>query len=329
MAPQLPSAEKANHVLGVSPTTDDSTPSTPTLAENTASTPKYGFIARFKALFSGWYYLGEVVGIILSAASIVSICVVVGYYDQKSPPNWYFPFHLPIGEEGVRPQLTLNSLLSMLSVIGSTCAMIPVSKGLGQLKYIWFIQQDRQLADLEMFDSASRSKLGSAQLIWKLRLKYVNLKRPAASHLAVLGGLASLLALAYGPYVQNLIVTKIDYFEALDQRAEISFSHLMNTGAINGMLGDSPTVKAAVGTALLDASNDWVVPPHHCPTGECFWEGYYTLAACTRCADITDRLEKTCAPYEPAGIDTPATGGCNISLPSGLSTFYDDGSHAP
>ena len=172
MAPQSPSAdaEKVNHMIGVSLTTDGSTPSTPTLADNTESTPKNGYMTKLKALFSGWYYLGEVVGIIISAASILSICVVVGYFNGKPPPKWFLPFYIPING-GIRPQLTLNSLLAMLSVIGSTCAMIPVSKGLGQLKYIWFIQQDRQLADLEMFDSASRSKLGSAQLIWKLRLK--------------------------------------------------------------------------------------------------------------------------------------------------------------
>lgn len=41
-------------------------------------------------------------------------------------------------------------------------------------------------------------------------------------HLAVLGGLASLLALAYGPFVQNLIVINIEYRDA-NQDALVSY----------------------------------------------------------------------------------------------------------
>lgn len=76
-----------------------------------------------------------------------------------------------------------------------------------------------------------------------------------------------------------------------------------------------------VDSALLDQSDDWVVPPHNCPTGECDWEGYWTMAACTRCADITDRLERVCTPYKPATGNSSASGGCDVFLPNGLSTF--------
>lgn len=129
--------------------------------------PAKSSFERFSALFDNWYYAGEVVGILISGLAIASICIVVWYYDNKEAPLWTAP--VPGRDQPFT--FTINSLLSILSVFGSTCAMIPVTKGLGQLKYLWFMEKDRTLADLETFDSASRGKVGSAQLMWKLRFK--------------------------------------------------------------------------------------------------------------------------------------------------------------
>ncbi|KAK2017190.1 hypothetical protein LZ32DRAFT_600802, partial [Colletotrichum eremochloae] len=201
----------------------------------------------------------------------------------------------------------------MLSVLGSTCAMIPVTKSLGQLKYLWFMEQDRKLADLEVFDSASRGKVGSAMLIWKLRFK----------HLAVLGGLASLLALAYGPFVQNLLTFNIEYREA-NHDALLSYSWGYAFEVDNG--GSGVTVEAtdrslqyAVNQALQDATVDWAVPALMCKTGQCSWPDYYTIAACSRCQDISHLLTRTCTPVVTSEDGFTETGGCNVALPNGLS----------
>ncbi|WYZ36020.1 hypothetical protein EsH8_X_000667 [Colletotrichum jinshuiense] len=180
------------------------------------------FFKQVASFFGDWYYVWEVFGIAVSGLAIIVICMIVHYYDGKEIPNW--TARVPGRKSHFR--LTINSLLSIISVLGSTCAMIPVTKGLGQLKYLWFIEQDRKLADLEIFDSASRGKLGSARLIWKLRFK----------HLAALGGLASLLALAYGPFVQNLLITAIKYRPA-DDNALLSFSLTYNSELNNGTDG--------------------------------------------------------------------------------------------
>ena len=122
---------------------------------------------RVLDLFGGWYYGWEIFGVIASGMAIAAIAIVTNYYDDREAPDW----HAKVGNTKRTFHLTINSLLSILSVFGSTCAMIPVTKGLGQLKYIWFLDKDRSLADLETFDSASRGKVGSAQLIWRLRFK--------------------------------------------------------------------------------------------------------------------------------------------------------------
>lgn len=171
------STEKIPGSVAASPVIDGSTHSKPSFTienDTSAATPpaKVGFFDKLNNLFGQWYYLSEVLGLIISAAALISICVVVDHYDNEPPPYWSATIRVP-GKKDVGAQLTINTLLAILAVIGSTCAMVPVTKGLGQLKYLWFMEQDRKLADLDTFDSASRSKLGSAQLIWKLRLKYV------------------------------------------------------------------------------------------------------------------------------------------------------------
>jgi hypothetical protein len=53
------------------------------------------------------------------------------------------------------------------------CLLVPLSNGLGQLKWAWFSDgKNRPLADLDTFDAASRGVIGSAQLIFLLKARY-------------------------------------------------------------------------------------------------------------------------------------------------------------
>ena len=54
---------------------------------------------------------------------------------------------------------------------------------------------------------------------------------------------------------------------------------------------------------------------HTCPTGNCTWSSFTTLAACNRCDDITNKIEKVCDNNE----------SCVLSLPNGpmLSGYGD------
>jgi len=129
---------------------------------------------RITGAFGSFYYGWEAFGIFASGAAIVAIALIVRHFDGQKNPIWTSPVVGHKADGSPREfTLTLNSLLSIISTFGSTCAMIPITKGLGQLKYLWFLDKDRTLADLETFDSASRGKAGSAQLLWKLRFKYV------------------------------------------------------------------------------------------------------------------------------------------------------------
>jgi len=124
---------------------------------------KPGVLDRIRSHFvGGGHFYGEIIGLVGSGLALVSIAVVMKYFDGKELPNWHtwgdFRF-------------TINSLLAIIYTVGLTCAMIPISGGLSQLKYIWFVEKDRSLADLDTFDAATRGKLGSAKLLWRLRFK--------------------------------------------------------------------------------------------------------------------------------------------------------------
>ncbi len=50
---------------------------------------------------------------------------------------------------------------------------------------------------------------------------------------------------------------------------------------------------------------------HTCPTGNCMWSAFTSLAVCNRCLDITDEIEKTC----------DEKGNCRLSLHNGPMLF--------
>jgi len=50
--------------------------------------------------------------------------------------------------------------------------VIPLTKALGQLTWVWFAKSKRQLADFAIFDQAAgQSLMGSAKLVWRLKGK--------------------------------------------------------------------------------------------------------------------------------------------------------------
>lgn len=95
--------------------------------------------------------------IAMSAGALFVTIVLLRVHDGKRQPLWQV--------------LSLNSLVSWLSTLSKGCLLIPASKSLSQLNWVWFAARPRQLLDLEDFDAASRGFLGSARLLLKLRGK--------------------------------------------------------------------------------------------------------------------------------------------------------------
>lgn len=68
--------------------------------------------------------------------------------------------------------VAVNSVISWLSTVAKILVLLPITRGLAQLKWVWFAQEARQLKDMDAFESASRGLTGSVMLLWKLKGRY-------------------------------------------------------------------------------------------------------------------------------------------------------------
>jgi hypothetical protein len=62
------------------------------------------------------------------------------------------------------------------------------------------------------------------------------------------------------------------------------------------------------------ASNSAQNPKYLCPTGNCTWDRFATLAYCPKCIDVSDLLNRTC---EDGSTERYSREFCNVTFPSG------------
>ncbi|KAL0262396.1 hypothetical protein SLS55_003842 [Diplodia seriata] len=104
---------------------------------------------------SGDWWEWELFGIVGSAVALGGIILVLCLFLDKPQPSW--------------EHISLNALISWLSTVAKLLVLIPITRSLGQLKWVWFKQKHMPLLDMEVFDSASRGVLGSFSLLWRLK----------------------------------------------------------------------------------------------------------------------------------------------------------------
>ncbi|PVH83592.1 hypothetical protein DL98DRAFT_486436 [Cadophora sp. DSE1049] len=183
--------------------------------------------------------------------------------------------------------ITINSILSWLSTIARSALLVPITKGISQLKWTWFSSVQR-LADLQRFDDASRGPWGSLMLLWSLK------NGGLIACFAAIGSLATILMLGMDPFIQQLVVfrtrevpltnatssvTRADYFY---ERPSGRFStHEVSLG-----------MKAAMYGGIFQSATSQ--PSFECASGSCTWPLYSSLAVCSLCTDLTPKLTIQC-----------------------------------
>lgn len=122
----------------------------------TSDVPKKSLmhISRLAKLENTWIL--ELSGLALSAAALLAIVIILQKYDGKPRPAW---------------RISLNAVISVLSYLGSVGALYTITHGVSQLKWTWFSERERNLADLQVFDSASRGAVGAVELLYLLRAR--------------------------------------------------------------------------------------------------------------------------------------------------------------
>jgi len=100
----------------------------------------------------GWLY--EILSLGLALISLVVLVAILVVYDTQPMPAW-------VGG------LTLNTVISIVSLTFRFGLMVPVGACISQLAWIGLAQGERPLHDVVRYDWASRSPWGSAALLFR------------------------------------------------------------------------------------------------------------------------------------------------------------------
>ena len=282
--------------IEISPPTNDKDDSGPNIAQRIEET-----LWRYSAsgnIVKRW--LLEIVSWLFSAICMAAVIGVLVKLQDQPLTKWVL---------AEKTGLTLNTYISILSKMAGAALILPVSEALGQLKWSWFLEHSKQMWDFEIFDNASRGPWGSLLL----------LVRTKGRALAAVGALIMLCSLALDPFFQQ-VVDFPDRWALQNATSAIPrlasyrppylkyFIQGLEQGQINENL--APAIRKYLyenGTQPVPFGNGTRPDiPLSCPTSNCTWPEYETLAVCSSCTEVSHLLDLTYTCMDNATIDWSA-----------------------
>ncbi|KAF5503032.1 hypothetical protein CGCF413_v005852 [Colletotrichum fructicola] len=167
-----------------------------------------------------------------------------------------------------------------------------VRLGLGQLKWEWF-SQPRRLADVVLFDDASRGPWGSLMLLVKQTFRLEH------SYVASIGAIITIAALAIDPFSQAMIEYRPCPQILGHEVAETPRTNNYSAG-VDRLVVDvaaDPSMLGAIYKGLVDPEETESLLDVKCTTGNCTFgemghdEYFSSLGFCHSCDDITRQVE--------------------------------------
>lgn len=239
------------------------------------------------------HWIPEIVSFWISLSALVAIVAVVRTRHGKPLPEWRSPF-------------TINFLVSVFTSILKAALMMPIAEALSELKWVWFADS-RPLSNMDDFDSASRGPRGSLRFLFKL----------PRNGIACLGAFITILGLGIGPVTQLVVQT----YDCLTEQPGSATISRTNSFKAQGMRleGSSFEQTFALDRSMSSAIYQGLLSPpknatssilHDCPSGNCTFPSYSSLAICTSVIDISQQVIRR----ESTGPDETT-----YSLPSGLN----------
>ncbi|KAI3343232.1 hypothetical protein F4824DRAFT_444964, partial [Ustulina deusta] len=210
--------------------------------------------------------------------------------------------------------LSLNAVVSTLTIAYKAGQLHAVGVAIGQVKWIDFKTAPRRLRQFELYDAASRGPQGALEFVLKLRWG-----------LATLGAFVILFALAVDPFIQQVIELKSQNVTTPDETAVFGFAQgydtkLHGTG-LNGVINPDiasrdPGIQGAIMRGIYNIDS----PDEFQCGGACSWNmTYKSLGFSSICKDIKETVEatKACSQEGPTVF-------CNYTTPGNVyfSTEY-------
>lgn len=203
--------------------------------------------------------------------------------------------YLHISEKEMVRSDRLLTLVNILGKVASAALIVPVSEAVGQLKWNWF-HDSQTLWDFEIFDKASRGPWGATLLLFRTK----------GRSLAGLGALLIVLLLAIDTFFQQVVsfpdqwtlhdtpgeIPRLLRYDPMFQMDfwrgfEVNMYDLNLKPIIHQYFYGNGTQPVAFGNGTRPEV------PLSCPTSNCTWPVYETLAFCSKCTDVSDHLNST------------------------------------
>ncbi|KAF2664059.1 hypothetical protein BT63DRAFT_429586 [Microthyrium microscopicum] len=227
----------------------------------------------------------EVLSCVIAVCSLLAIVVILATHEGK-----------PLATQAT---ISINSWISIFTAIMKAAIMLPVQEGISQMKWLWF-QEARPLIQMDLFDSASRGPWGALLLL---------LSSYRGHHLASLGAVITIIALAIDPFSQQVIQYNTCQITSSASLARLPRTNNYTADAFSSETGAAlltDFVAGAIQVSAMNApSNETDLLPFICPSGNCTFAAatdgasFQSLGMCHSCKEINSliRANETSGDY--------------------------------
>lgn len=273
-------------------------------ASPSQTTPSKKVPSRWETLsLDTWFW--EIFAVSFSLLCVIAILCILLVYDGKASPS------LP-------HELTLNTIVSVLATASKSSLLFAISTSIGQLKWAFFRKEKKPLHHLQSIDEASHGPLGS----------FVVLYQHKGSTVICLGAVVTILALAFDPFVQQILsypvrqvpgpvrtafVKQVIYpFDPSLNRSSDIFDKSYSQATSNGF-------QDALNAGIW--SSDFRMDPV-CPSGNCTFSPFRSTGWCSKCEDVTSEATlQGCHNIQHNNHSTQTQSfWCNVTLPDARSS---------
>lgn len=275
------------------PSPDEKTPKSP----NVETRPHENRSNVFKI------WISELMSILLALLALGGLLgLVIPYHGQKAVPNW-------------PSTITLNTIISILANFLKAGLIYATAEALSQQKWISF-RSERQIHHMSLFDRASRGPTGALVLMFH---------KSTWSAMSILGAALVFLAVAIGPFAQQLLSFKSCQLQSRSAQASIPRLAMYAVNSLNPIEssdtgGPRQDMQASVFAGIYAPQANII--PIACPSGNCSFTEYRTLAYCSKCTDISDQLVYSTTNFTNEEGNSQVQ--WNYTLPSGTHTMWSN-----
>ncbi|KAI5837342.1 hypothetical protein DFP73DRAFT_589071 [Morchella snyderi] len=227
------------------------------------------------------YWAWEFIALIVSFIAVATSAVVLLMFDQKPIPAWSWQSN----------GISVNSIISLLSTLSRASLLMPIDECMGQLMWLRYEYRAQRLADVGLYNEASRGAWGALRLVWKQR----------GRTLGCLGSFLLIGSLGIGTAQQQLLSYPRRRF--VDHTIKSSLNRALEFNTYQGSIEDPAMsfslLSSVYSASLLSAANSTstaaeVLPLFNCPSGGCVFSTFTTLGICSECSNATSQIIQLC-----------------------------------